>query len=70
MSHVSYIGSLPFFFPQTVLEPKGGVGKNANPTKSSMVEFDNEAECAYFVMRYHDQHVPNIGPALLQASSL
>ena len=63
------IGSLPFFFPQTVLEPKGA-GKNAMPTKSSMVEFDNEAECAYFVMKYHEQHVPSIGPALLQASSL
>ena len=44
------IGSLPFFFPQTVLEPKGGVGKSAMPTKSSMVEFDSEAECAYFLM--------------------
>ena len=46
------IGSLPFFFPQTVLEPKGGVGKSAMPTKSSMVEFDSEAECAYFLQGY------------------
>ena len=64
------IGSLPFFFPQTVLEGKGAASKNAILTKSAMVEFENEAECAWFMMTYDQKHVPEIGPAQLQASSL
>ena len=68
------IGSLPFFFPQTVLEPKEGNGKGASKnaiiTKSAMVEFENEGECAWFLMTYDQKHVPAIGPAQLQASSL
>ena len=66
------IGSLPFFFPQTVLDPKDAKGgsKNAILTKSAMVEFENEAECAWFMMTYDQKHVPAIGPAQLQASSL
>ena len=68
------IGSLPFFFPQTVLEPKEGNGKGASKnaiiTKSAMVEFEHDAECAWFQLSYDQQHIPLIGPAHLQASSL
>ena len=77
MSHVSYIGSLPFFFPQTVLparEPAKGAGKEqkqgTTQTKTAMVEFNTEPECAYFLAKFHEQTASAIGPGPLQVRSL
>jgi hypothetical protein len=77
VSHVSYIGSLPFFFPQTVLparEPAKGAGKEqkqgTTQTKTAMVEFNTEPECAYFLAKFHEQTASAIGPGPLQVRSL
>ena len=55
-------------------EPAKAAGKEqkqgTTQTKTAMVEFNTEPECAYFLAKFHEQTASAIGPGPLQVRSL